>query len=168
MPTIRIQGTDLPYDESDIFTFEEGLIGLPHLRRMVFVRQLDIFPFLWLASLDDAEIAFLVIDARTLYPDYQPAISDEVRARVSLDSEAKPLALAIVTIAQDWTKSTVNLRAPLFVNAAAMSGAQAALVSSTYKLDEPLPLSAETIEPVTPLAEEPAHQAHSSAHAFAR
>src|SRR3954453_3190492 len=154
MPTIRIQGTNLPYDESDILKFEEGLIGLPHLRRMVLVRQLDIFPVLWLASLDDAEIAFLVIDARTLYPEYQPAITDEVRARISLDSETTPLALAIVTIAQDWIMSPVNLRAPLFVNAAAMSGAQAALVSSAYKLDEPLPLSSETTEPAPAVAEE--------------
>jgi flagellar assembly factor FliW len=167
MPTIRIQGTDLPYDESDIFTFKEGLIGLPHLRRMVLVRQLDIFPFLWLASLDDSEIAFLVIDARTLYPDYRPAIADDVRARISLDSEATPLALAIVTIAQDWTRSTVNLRAPLFVNTAAMSGAQAALVSTAYKLDEPLPLSSETTEPVTAVAQESGLQTHSSAYAFA-
>jgi flagellar assembly factor FliW len=134
---------------------------------MVLVRQLDIFPFLWLASLDDAEIAFLVIDAPTLYPDYQPAITDEVRVRIALDSETTPLALAVVTIAQDWTKTTVNLRAPLFVNAAAMSGAQTALVSTAYKLDEPLPLSSDSIEPVTILAEESAHQAHSSAYAFA-
>lgn len=168
MHTIRIHGTNLPYDESDILTFDEGLIGLPHLRRMVLVRQLDIFPFLWLASLDDSEIAFLVIDAHTLYPDYQPTIANETSAKISLDLEQTPLALAIVTIAQDWTRSTVNLRAPLFVNAAAMSGAQTALVSSVYKLDEPLPLSSDSADPVPVVAEELFHPSHSSAHAFAR
>ena len=75
MPTIRIQGTDLTYEEKDIIRFDEGLIGMPHLRRMVLINQTDIAPFLLLCSLDDSQLAFLVLEAVVHFPRYTPRLS---------------------------------------------------------------------------------------------
>ena len=150
MPTIKIQGAELAYDETDIINFEEGLIGLPHLRRMVLVRRPDVEPFLWLASLDDSTVAFLVVEPRTLFPDYAPPLP---RAFVSSEAVAgggaakgtaagdRPLVLAVVLIAADWRLSTVNLRAPLFISLATMRGAQIVLGETDYRVDEPLPVA---------------------------
>lgn len=140
MPTIRLQGQEIPYDEADIITFDEGLIGMPHLRRMVCVRQNDIEPFLWLASLDDASVAFLVVDPRSLFERYAPATPADVRVSLGHKGDAPLLTLAIVLIAADWQRSTVNLRAPLIVSAASMRGVQTVLTESAYRADEPLPL----------------------------
>jgi flagellar assembly factor FliW len=140
MPTIQIHGTELPYNAADVITFDDGLIGLPSLRQMVLVGQSDITPFLWLASLDDSETAFLVVEPHSLFDQYLPLISDEVRTGISLDADNSPSVLNIVSISADWTKSTVNLRAPLFINASSMRGAQSALVSTDYKLTQPLPI----------------------------
>lgn len=141
MPTICIQGTELAYDEADIITFDEGLIGLPHLRRMVLVRQSNIAPFLWLASLDDPQAAFLVVNPGALFPTYQPPLSAEITQRLGLNEGETPVALSIVLIAPDWTQSTINLRAPIFVCARTMRSAQIVLTDTAYKLDEPLPLA---------------------------
>lgn len=141
MKTICIQGTELAYDEADIITFDEGLIGLPHLRRMVLVRQESIAPFMWLASLDDAQAAFLVVNPPALFPHYQPLVSPEISLRLGLAADEKPLTLAIVMIMPDWTASTINLRAPLLVCARTMRSAQIVLTETTYKLNEPLPLA---------------------------
>jgi flagellar assembly factor FliW len=141
MPTIKIQGTDLPYNDSDVIVFHEGLIGMPHLRRMVLVRQEDIAPFLWLAPLDDPRLAFLVVDPRDVYADYAPAL-DEVKSRLGLAGAEAPLVLATVVVETDWSRSTVNLRAPLVLAASTMRGVQAVLADSPYRLDEPLPTAA--------------------------
>lgn len=138
MSTIKIQGTELTYNPADVITFDEGLIGLPNLRRMVLVGQSDISPFLWLASLDD-ETAFLVLEPTSVFPEYHPVISDDAKTCINLGDDAAATLLTIVSLSPDWKKSTVNLRAPLFINASEMRGAQAVLMTSDYKLSEPLP-----------------------------
>ena len=140
MPTIHIQGVDLSYQESSIITFDEGLIGFPGLKRMVIVRQSGIEPFLWLASLDDASVAFLVVDPRQLFPDYKVEWQTVAPAHqlASEDDEA-PLVLAMVLIAAEWKESSVNLRAPIFISPSTMRGMQCALSDSPYRLDEPFP-----------------------------
>jgi len=142
MSTIRIQGTELSYTESDIITFAEGMIGLPHLRRMVLIHQSDIEPFLWLASLDDPSVVFLVIEPRTAFPDYTPQVPEAVGAALGLAENESPLLLSIALITAEWTESTINLRAPLMVATGTMRAAQIVLSDSSYRLDQPLPFQA--------------------------
>jgi flagellar assembly factor FliW len=138
MPTIRIQGTDLPYDEAAIITFAEGLIGLPQLRRMVLISQEGLAPFLWLASLDDPEVTFLVVEPREIFPDYAPGIPAAMRGQLGAGAEERVLLLSITLIAAELAQSTVNLRAPIVVAASTMRGTQIVLNDSPYRLDEPL------------------------------
>jgi len=141
MPTLTIQGTEIAYDEKDIVTFSEGFIGLPNLRRMVVVRQSIIEPFLWLVSLDEDGVAFVVADARSFFPGYNPVLPAESSFNDVLADDESPVVLAIVLIAPDWQKSSANLRAPLFISASQMKGAQVVLTDSQYGVDEKLPLA---------------------------
>src|SRR3954469_13918362 len=95
MPTIQILGADLPYEATDIITFEEGLIGFPELKRLVLVRQTSIEPFLWLAAIDDPEIVFLVTDPRQIFPDYKTEILEAAQANGLAAKDETPLVLAI-------------------------------------------------------------------------
>ena len=139
MPTIHIQGIDLDYEENSIITFDEGLIGFPELKRMVLVRQSAVEPFLWLASLDDASIAFLVIDPRSLFPGYEAELQKAVKAQQTVAKDETPLVLTMALIATEWEKSSVNLRAPLYISPSTMHGVQFALSDSPYRSDEPFP-----------------------------
>ncbi len=141
MPTIAIHGIELEYHEDGIILFEEGMIGMPNLRRFVLIRQEGIEPFLWLASLDAPHTTFLVTDARDLFGWYQPETPDDVMHRLGLEPGERPLVLSPVTIAQDWHGTTVNLRAPIFVCAGRMRGAQAILATRNYRLNERLPVA---------------------------
>jgi flagellar assembly factor FliW len=138
MPILNVEGTELEYGEADIITFAEGLIGLPHLRRMVLVNRAEAEPFLWLASVDEPETAFLVLDPRLWTPGYQPALPESLK-QLSGAADETLVVLAIVTIAADWAASTINLRAPIVISPSTMQGAQVILTESTYKHNEPLP-----------------------------
>jgi flagellar assembly factor FliW len=142
MPNIRIQDTELAYDDAAVMTFDEGLIGLPHLRRMVLIKQTEIDPFLWFASLDDPSIVFLVVDPYICYPSYAPRVPSEVQTRLGLDQGEAPLALSIVLIDPAWTQSTVNLRAPILIAPHTRRGAQVVQPDHSYRVDEPLPVGA--------------------------
>lgn len=141
MPTLNIQGTELQYDEKDIFTFSEGLIGLPHLQRMVIVRQSDIEPLLWLASLDEEGTALVITDTRGIFPGYTPSVPVDCSFHALLEKGDTPLTFAITLIVPEWQKSTVNLRAPIFVSLQTMRGAQVILTDNAYSVGQPLPLS---------------------------
>lgn len=139
MPTLKIEGTELEYGAADLITFAEGLIGMPHLRQMVLIRQDEVEPFLWLASVDEPGTAFLVIDPRVWTPGYAPQLPESLKQLSASEAAASWLILAVVTIAADWAASTINLRAPIVIAPQAMQGAQTILTDSDYQHDEPLP-----------------------------
>jgi flagellar assembly factor FliW len=132
MTTVRIEGAELSCEAPDVIEFEEGLIGLPRLRRMVLARQEGLEPLLWLVSRDDPEAAFLVIDPREVFGDYDPPPPRGWEGE-------RCLVLSTVRVAADWRATTINLRAPVFVSPSRMRGLQCLLGDARYQHDEPLP-----------------------------
>lgn len=132
MPTVKIQNAELHYEESDVITLEEGLIGLSGLRQMVLVGQQTIDPFMWLASIDVSGMAFLVIEPQLLFTDYALPLQSDC-------DEENFLALALVKLESDWANTTMNLRAPIVINRKTKRGAQIVLTETDYSLTEHLP-----------------------------
>ena len=131
---ITIKEKEYSYEEKDVLNFAEGLIGLPEMRRAVLIPLDEYAPFCWLASVDDEKNRFIVVNPREIYDDYKPS------APSNFGSEELN-TLAIVKISSDWTKTTVNLRAPIFINAQTQSGVQSILGDDGYNLAESLPLN---------------------------
>jgi flagellar assembly factor FliW len=142
MPTLCVQKVELPYTDEDIISFEEGVIGMPDVKRMVLINQDEIAPFLWLVSLDAPHLGFLVMHPQACFQDYAPDVPPEVRRELGASAEDELLVLATVTIAAEWAASTANLRAPLVISPTTMRGRQIILSNSPHRLDEPLPLEA--------------------------
>lgn len=144
MQTIHVQGTALAYEEKDILKFDEGLIGMPQLRQMVLLHYTEIAPLLLLCSLEQPDVTFLVLEATAHFPDYAPRLSETVQKQLGLTAGEAPVILTTITIAPEWTKSTINLRAPLVIAPTTMRGAQIVLTDSHYQLAEPLPALEQT------------------------
>ena len=138
MPKIAIRKTEYSYDETDVIVFDEGLIGLPEVRRTVLVKLPDYQPFSWLIALDNPETRFLVVNPLEIFASYESYIPAEITTLLRSNSQP-PGILAIVKISSDWTKTTINLRAPIFVNFETRRAAQAVLTGTNYRLDEKLP-----------------------------
>lgn len=130
MPMINIQGTDYSYEDRDLLAFSEGLIGFPEMRRAVLIPLAGCEPFCWLASVEDEKARFIVVNPQQIFADYQPDLET---------SEFEVQTLAIVKVSSDWRKTTVNLRAPIFVNPETRRAAQIILDKTEYGLAETLP-----------------------------
>jgi flagellar assembly factor FliW len=141
MPTLTIQGTELQYDEKDIITLSEGLIGLPNLQRMVIVRQTAIEPLLWLASLDEDGVALVVAETHDIFPGYAPNLPADSSFRELLEEGETPITFAIMLIGSEWQKTTANLRAPIFVSTRSRCAAQVILADNVYAVGEPLTMA---------------------------
>ena len=127
---INIQGTTYSYNDNDVINFGEGLIGFPEMRRAVLIPLSEYEPFCWLASLDDEKVRFVVVNPNQIFADYKPDF--EI-------AEAETQTLAIVKVSSDWRKTTVNLRAPIFISPQTRSAAQIILSNNDYKYAESLP-----------------------------
>lgn len=128
MLKVSIFGKEYSYDESEIVSFGEGLIGLPEMRRAALIPLADYEPFFWLASLDDEKNRFIVVEPQRIFSDYQPEIPNSTT-----------MILTIVKISSEWEKTTVNLRAPIFIDEETKRGAQFVLTDSNYELAETIP-----------------------------
>jgi flagellar assembly factor FliW len=138
MGKIQFQGTELEFNDADIISFDEGLIGLTHLNRMVLIRQTEIEPFIWLASPDDDNIAFLVVPPEVVVPGIEIPVTDELRSSIELGDDESPTVLAISRIAAVWNESTVNLLSPIAISPKAMKGMQFIVNGSKYGAEHPM------------------------------
>lgn len=132
MQKITIKDKEYFYDEREIISFAEGLIGLPEMRRAVLIPMAECEPFCWLASVDDEKNRFVVVNPQEIFADYEPFGAGKIEYAQTF---------AIVRVASDWKKTTVNLRAPMFIDTETRRGAQTVLTESNYQLAETLPLA---------------------------
>lgn len=131
MSVITIKGKEVPYDENEVITFAEGLIGMPEMRRAVLVPIEEFRPFCWLASVESEKARFIVIDPHEIFAGYEPFQAEQAAG-------AHMQTFAIVKVSSDWQKTTVNLRAPLVINTETQIGAQLILSDSKYQFAESL------------------------------
>ncbi len=123
-------------EDSDILRFS-GLPGFPGAKRFVVMDHDRESTFVWLVSMDDPDLAFVVTDPWQFFPAYE------------LEVEAADLKLLEAAIATDvdvlsivsfhGEQITLNLAAPILVNAKARRGIQIILSRGDYSVREALP-----------------------------
>ena len=108
-----------PFDvpRESLLTFPSGLLGFPEWTSYVILDHDTDAPFKWLHCVEEASLAFVVIDPALFNPNYQVTISPEARLEVG-GNEADELSLAVIlTIpSDDPSAMTANLRGPLLMN----------------------------------------------------
>ncbi|MEA3417291.1 MAG: flagellar assembly protein FliW [Thermodesulfobacteriota bacterium] len=125
-------------DESRVIQMKGGMLGFEHLKRYVLLTQDKKIPFLWFQSIEDGSVAFVVINAFAVKPDYEPAISDDEVKLLEITSSEDAVLFSVVTIRSDPFKVTANLRAPIVINAKKMLAKQVVLVESDYPVQHPI------------------------------
>lgn len=126
----------LEIDEEQVLKFPQGVIGFPQEREFVLVPHNATGFLAWLQSAKTPELALPVVSAHAFgekYPDVDmgSAISD-----ANLGGTPEDLALMVVLCAPQGQPATVNLLAPIVVNAATRRGAQVILEGSRFSTRE--------------------------------
>lgn len=102
-------------EEEQIITLSEGFYGFKQYHRFALLDAKQ-EPFIWVQSLDDADLAFIAIDPFTFRPDYELDIDDSLLAPLDIASPSDVLVFALVTIPADGSAITANLQGPLIIN----------------------------------------------------
>lgn len=126
-------------DEADVLTFPQGLPGFEPCHHFVVISSSEIAPLQCLHGLDDPPASFVAIDPRLVIADYRAVLPDADRDRLGAAEGAPLVWLALVTLGADG-HATVNLRAPVVIDAVRMVGCQVAPHESLYSLRHALAL----------------------------
>lgn len=135
---MRLNGTrfgNIDFEPDDMVTFEDGLIGLPALKHYVVLNTREDSPFRWLQSVEDPSMAFLVAESTHFVTDYSPTVSDRDQTQLCLDEDTPCLVYVTVSIPAGKPEDmTINLVAPLIINARSLKGKQIILDDEAYTI----------------------------------
>jgi len=120
-------------DEKLKITFPQGLFGFEEYNNYVLLADEEHKPFFWLQSMDEKEIAFVLIDPFLFRKDYEANITDEELAEIGITTAENIVIYVIVTIPPDGSPMTANLQGPLVINDKNMTGKQAILSDMKWK-----------------------------------
>lgn len=129
---------EVTVDINKVINFDAGLIGFEGCKQYMLIHdsEKEEGKIVWLQSIDEPELALPVIDPLVIMPDYNPTVEDELLK--TLGNEDAPLVLAVITVPQDITKMTVNLKAPIVINPTLLKGCQMIVEDEEYLVRQPI------------------------------
>ncbi len=136
-------------NEEELLAFPAGVIGFPTEQRFALVPHQGSGYIAWLQSVSTPALAFPVVSAHAFgdkYPDVPVAGAAE---EAGIDGSEDSLAVMVVLCALSGQPATVNLLAPIVVNATTRRGAQVILEGTRFTTREffALPDAARAQEP---------------------
>jgi len=133
---------EIDISEEEILTFPDGIYGFENSHRFALLTDVEgENVFMWLQSIDDGDLCFVVISPAVVAPEYSPRISEKSLKTINAGPDLH--LLTIVVLYDDVTKSTVNLQSPIIINMEEKLAVQEVLDSSiepngNYKTRHPL------------------------------
>ena len=128
---------DIEVNKEDVFSFTRPILGFPG-KRYILIEEVEQEPFLWLQSLDEPEVSFVMIDPLLFYPDYKVEVNPEEVEDLEFGKPEEAKVLVILVVPEDPSKITANLQGPVIFNLDKHMAKQIVLQDDRYPLRYPL------------------------------
>ncbi|MBQ0051728.1 MAG: flagellar assembly protein FliW [Treponema sp.] len=102
-------------DESKIIKFPNGLLGFEDYHNFA-ILECEYKPFLWMQSLEEPGLAFLIVDPFIIADTYELDVDDKTLAEIEIETAGDVIVFAIVTVPADGGPVTANLQGPVVIN----------------------------------------------------
>ncbi|MFZ5762936.1 MAG: flagellar assembly protein FliW [Thermodesulfobacteriota bacterium] len=120
-------------DADKVITMTSPFLGFPESRRFILRPHGQDSPFMWLQSLDNPGLAFVMLHAATFFPQYQPKIPAFVLKELGNPAEGEQEMFLILTIPKgNPQQMTANLLGPVVMNVARRLAKQVLLDPTQY------------------------------------
>lgn len=126
-------------EEEKIITFPRGILGFARNKRYILFPHSEGSPFFWLQSLEDGELAFVVMNPRLVKKDYSIDVDENVMKELDVKKEDSLEVVCIVTIPRNDPKGmTINLLGPIIINSQNRNAVQIICDKQSYSHRHPL------------------------------
>lgn len=126
----------------ETISMKGSILGFPQLNTFVLLPVDEAnpsLPFAYLQSTEENGVGFMVAYPFSFAPTYELQVQEDEKAALNISEPNEVIVLSIVTIADPFDQSTLNLLAPLLINVANMNGKQIVLPPDTqYSTRTPL------------------------------
>jgi flagellar assembly factor FliW len=124
--------------EDKVISFKQGIPGFPSVHEFAILGFDDLSPFQYLQSLGDPAIALLIVNPFLFVPSYKFDLSPADMEELRCERPEEVSVFAVATIPADPADATVNLMAPVLINAKERCGKQVILLEGSYPMRHPL------------------------------
>ena len=140
MPSIDTQRFGkLIIEPEEVIRIPEGILGFAEHTDYVVLEHKPGSPFCWLQSMEDPQLAFVVINPLLVVENYVQNLSATDRKHFTGIAAGRLEVCALVTIRTDPVRQmTVNMMAPLVIDIPRRVGRQVILSTAGYRIRHPL------------------------------
>lgn len=125
-------------NSEDVLTFHEGLLGFQDLRQFVLLDDPNDDIFAWLQSCELPSIAFPVLEPEIFGHKYSVNLNRTDMESLKMQAGQAPAFLNIITIPDDPTQMTANIKAPIVINLEQKIARQCVLQDNNLAIKEPI------------------------------
>ena len=120
-------------DPNLIITFTQPILGFQEFRRYILLPGPS-DNLTWLQSTDSGELAFILIDPRSVMPDYKVELRAQELAELAVTNAGELQVYTLVVVPRDPAQIRTNLRAPILISLKHRLGKQTILDQSNYPI----------------------------------
>ncbi len=124
--------------EADLISIAGGILGFPEFTKFCLVDPGDDVLIVWLQSLENPELAIPLLEPKIFKTDYTVRLSAAELRELKLDNVNQSAVFTILTIADDISQMTANLKAPLVINLREKLAKQVVLQENEYTIKHPM------------------------------
>ncbi len=125
-------------NNEEIIIFSEGLLGFQDLRSFVLLDDPNDDIFAWLQSCESPAIAFPVLEPELFSETYKINLSKSDLEVLQMPNSSRARSFCIVTIPDDPTLMTANVKAPIVINVEKKRARQCVLQDNNLAIREPI------------------------------
>ncbi len=122
----------------DIIECREGILGFANLRKFVLLDDPTDEVFAWLQSCERPEIAFPILEPEFFSSSYKFTLTKSDMEALNIKTMDRVKVFCIVTIPEDPTQMTANLKAPILINVPDRIARQCVLQDNNLAIREPI------------------------------
>ena len=126
--------------EEKIIHFENGVLGFEDYKdyTILYDNEKEKSFFSWLQSTEESSLAFPIVNPFNVVESYNPQINDDMLESIGGISDEDTVVFLKATIPEDVKNASVNMKAPLIINASSRKGVQVIAEGQEYEIKHKL------------------------------
>jgi len=122
----------------EVIEIPSGILGFPDDQKFCLIDSADDTLILWLQSLTNPNLAFPVLEPKIFKPEYVVRLSAAELRELKLSTINNASVFTIITLPQNLTEMTANLKAPLVINRESRIAKQVVLQENDQPIKFPM------------------------------
>lgn len=122
----------IAFEEEDILFLPKGILGFSQLSKYVIVEKNEYDPFKWLQSVEDTDVAFVIVDPTLFFPNYKLEVNEKELEELNFQQTKELITYVIVTVSSDPSQMSADLLGPLVINSKKKIAKQVVMPNSPY------------------------------------